>query len=290
MKKKKYTHVLLLLPFLFAVFLILAAMITVIMQSLGYVPAFGLTTLTLSYYSSILTDGDFLSSLLVSLKIALFSSVLAAVFGTLLCACIVAKREKSHSGLTMIRIPILVPHAVVAIFMINIFSQTGIISRVFFALGIIDDYVTFPQLLFTESYAGVILAYLWKEIPFVAYFTFALMAGISGSLGEAAQNLGASPLKSFFHVTLPLSLPSVLNSFFIIFIFAFGGYELPLLLGSTVPKALPVETYISFASPDLLDRPYSMAMNGMILFISLALAVIYIITTNRLVSRLGGSR
>lgn len=284
----------LLLPLISIAGLILAAVITVIMQSLGYVPAFGLETLTLSYYLSILTDSGFLTSLAVSLKIALFSSVMASVIGTLVCAAMVSGKQSkgllnSHNApLTMIRIPILIPHAIVAIFMINIFSQTGILARISYALGFIDDYSEFGQILFTDSYIGVILAYLWKEIPFVAYFVFALMDGISQSLGEAAQNLGASPLKSFFQITLPLSLPSVLNAFFIIFIFALGGYELPLLLGATAPKALPVETYMSFSGPDLTDRPYSMAMNGITLMISLLFALIYLAAMKKLVRRIGG--
>ena len=286
MKKKRYTHLLLLLPFIFIAVLITAAIITVILQSLGYVPAFGLETLTLSYYLSVLTDSSFLASLSASLKIALFSSVFSAILGTALCAALVS--GKQSASLIMVRIPILVPHAIVAVFMINIFSQTGIISRIMFAFGLIDDYSHFTQILFTENYLGVILAYLWKEIPFIAYFTFALMASIKDTFGEAAQNLGASPLKSFFQITLPLSMPSILNAFFIIFIFSFGGYELPLLLGSTVPKALPVETYMSFSSPDLLDRPYSMAMNGVILFISLAFTVVYIALTKKMTRSLGG--
>ena len=54
--------------------------------------------------------------------------------------------------------------------------------------------------------------------------------GIRSSLGEAAENLGASPVSSFFQITLPLSVPVISRAFLIIFIFAFGGYELPLLL------------------------------------------------------------
>lgn len=290
MKKKKYAHLLLLLPFAAIMLLVLAAAATVIMQSLGYVPAFGLETLSLSYYFSILQDEGFLSSLAVSLRIAFISALLAALMGTLLCAAIISRRERSASALMLARIPILVPHTIVAIFMITIFSQTGIVSRLLFALGLIDDYPDFPQLLFTGSYAGVIAAYLWKEIPFIAYFCFALMAGISSSLGEAAQNLGASPVRSFFQITLPLSLPAILNSFFIVFIFAFGAYELPMLLGSTLPKALPVEAYISFANPDLRQRPYSMAMNGVLLLVSLFFAIIYLLCTRRLVRKLGGKR
>ena len=132
-------------------------------------------------------------------------------------------------------------------------------------------------------------AYLWKEVPFVAYFTLALMSGVSGTLGEAAEDLGASPLRSFFSVTLPLSLPAVCRATLIIFIFAFGGYELPMLLGATLPKALPVEAYLSYMSPELRDRPYAMAMYGVILVLSVAMAGLYALLTRRLLRKIGGA-
>ena len=156
-------------------------------------------------------------------------------------------------------------------------------------MGLIADSTEFPQLLFSENYAGVILAYLWKEIPFVAYFVLALMSGIRGTLGEAAENLGASPLKSFFQITLPLSLPAIMKAFLIIFIFAFGGYELPLILGATVPKALPVQAYLSYMDPNLLNRPYAMAMNGVILTLSMMIAALYGVLTHRLCEKIGGA-
>lgn len=87
--------------------------------------------------------------------------------------------------------------------MIQIFSQTGLLARLAFVLGLLEEPTAFPQLLFTPSYGGTILAYIWKEAPFVAYFVLAFMGGIRSSLGEAAENLGASPVKSFSRSLFP---------------------------------------------------------------------------------------
>ena len=76
-------------------------------------------------------------------------------------------------------------------------------------------------------------------------------------------------------MTLPLCMPSILSGFLIIFVFALGAYELPMLLGATVPKALPVLAYIQYTHPDLKHRPYAMALNGIVIAISLLSAVIY---------------
>lgn len=286
MREKKSVPFLLLLPFLSILALTAAACVNVLAQSLGWIPAFGLTEPTLAYYGEALHRAEFLSALGVSLRIALWSAVLACMLGVLVCAALVKGGHARGAMLYLVRAPILVPHTVAALFVIQLFSQTGLIARLAFALGLIDDFSAFPQLLYTPGYEGAILAYLWKEIPFVAYFVLSLMAGVSGTLGEAAENLGASPVRSFFQVTLPLSLPAVAKAFLIIFLFAFGGYELPLLLGATLPKALPVQAYIAFTGPDLLRRPYAMAMNGIILLLSLAMAMVYALLTRRLLRRI----
>ena len=52
-------------------------------------------------------------------------------------------------------------------------------------------------------------------------------------------------------VTLPLCMNTVLSGFLIIFVFALGAYELPFILGATIPKALPVLAYLEYTKPDL---------------------------------------
>ena len=287
---KKNVHILLLLlPFLGIMALLLVSVWNVAVQSLGYIPAFNLTKLTFKYYREVFTNADFASAVWVSLKIALWSAVFACIFGVALSMALIKTRKHKGGTLYAIRLPILVPHAVVALFVVQLCGQTGLIARTGYALGLLTDYSQFPQLLYTPSYLGTILAYLWKEIPFVAYFVLAFMSSISDSLGEAAENLGASPVRSFFEVTLPLSLRVISKAFLIIFIFAFGGYELPLLLGSTLPKALSVQTYLSYMNPDLLQRPLAMAMNGTMLLLSAAMAGLYAFLVTRLNRRIGGA-
>ena len=279
----------LLLPFILLMALLFASVINVLSQSLGYIPAFGLNSFTLDYYRELIRQPTFLSALWMSLRIAFISAVIASILGVLLCAALTAHKS-NRAALQIVRLPILVPHAVVAVFIINIFSQTGLLARLAYALGFIGDYTEFPQLLYAPGGLGIIIAYLWKEIPFIAYFSLSLMSSISSTLGEAAENLGASPIRSFFAITLPLSLPAVLHGFLIVFIFAFGGYELPFILGSTLPKALPVQAHIEFIHPDLLRRPYAMAMNGIILLLSVTMAILYQRLTKRLLGYKGAKR
>lgn len=288
--KKKLHILLLLLPFLCVSALVLISVWNVALQSLGYIPAFGLTKPTFRYYVAVFTNPDFISSVLVSLRIAWWSAVFACILGVALSMALIKCRKTKGGVLYAVRLPILVPHAVVAVFLVQLLGQTGLLARMGFALGLLEDYNQFPQLLYTPGYFGTILAYLWKEIPFVAYFVLAFMASISDTLGEAAENLGATPLRSFFEVTLPLSLRVIAKAFLIIFIFAFGGYELPLLLGATLPKALSVQTYLAYMSPDLLQRPLAMAMNGTMLLLSAAMAFAYALAVIGLNRKIGGAK
>lgn len=286
--KDNWKSMILILPFALVILLLFLSIFQVLLQSLGYLPAFGMDQLTLDYYSAVFNRPDFLSSLLVSVRVSFISSVLACILGVLLVASLVKLNKKKPSLHHTMRLPILVPHAVVALFCILIVSQTGILARILYGLGLIEDHTQFPSILYTEGYWGVILSYLWKEIPFVAYFCYALMRSINSTLSEASENLGASSLRSFLEIELPLSLPAILKSFLIILIFNFGGYEIPLLLGPTLPKALPIQAHHAYYHPDLTQRPYAMALFGIILLFSAFMSLLYYLLMRFIIKRTGG--
>lgn len=274
MRKKLIPYVLL-FPQIILTVLFLIGLMTGITQSLGVIPAFGLKEITLKYYKEVLTRPDMLSSVLFSLKIAFLSAIGASAAGVFLCAVLVMQKRTSGAVMKIIQLPIVVPHVVAALFMIQIVSQNGLLARIAFALGIIKEQQDFPMILYSTNGLGIILAYLWKEIPFIVYFVVAMMANINGRLGEAAVNLGAGRWTAFYKVTLPLCRGTILSGFLIIFVFALGAYEMPAILGATTPRALPVLAYQQYTHPDLHNRPYAMALNGIIIVISLVSAVIY---------------
>ena len=277
----KKTPYILIMPIVLLGVLFIYGVVNGIVQSFGFIPAFNLTKLTLDYYIEIFTNSNAMDSLKVSLQISIISSVLAAVFGTMLTAALVYTGHTEGKVLQVIKLAILIPHTIVALFSLSLLSQNGLIARLFLKLGLINSQSDFPLLLYTKNNLGIMLGYMWKEVPFVAYFSLALMSGIDKTLGEAAENLGASKLKSFFNVTLPLSMPAIGKAFLIILTFSFGAYDLPFLLGATIPKALPVQAHIEYIHPDLRHRPYAMAMNGLILMVTWAIAGTYYLISKK---------
>ncbi len=252
-----------------------------VVQGFGIMPFLGMTQPTFDYYLEALTHPELLSSIKYSLYLASVSSVFAVVGGVCLSAALTSAKAARLIQLLGVQVPISTAHMLVAIAAVCLFAGSGLIPRVLSALGQGSLAESFPTVVGAPSGWGIIFVYLWKEIPFVAFCTVTLMANISDKYGEAASALGASPLRSFFGVTLPLCKGAVIKAFLIVFAFAFGSYEIPFLLGPTLPKALPILAYIEFQDPDIMNRCYAMALNGVMAFICTVLAAVYFMVLQR---------
>lgn len=272
-QKKPY---LMLVPVMIPILgIFVSGLIMGLMQSFGHFSAIGLTEFTLKYYKDVLTDKDFLLSLRFSLYISLLSSMIAVIVGVLLAYSILRSKYKKGIEDVIYKLPIIVPHSVAALLVYNVLAQSGILPRLLYNLGIISNQTSFPSLIFDRKGIGIITAYLWKEIPFIAMLVYTVLSNINDKLSEAALNLGANRRQVFWHILLPLIMPTILSSFIIIFAFSFGAFEVPYLLGPTSPKTLPVKAYIEYTNPDLTHRPYTMAINMILTLCSLVLVWLY---------------
>lgn len=277
-KQRLFTF-LLFMPQLLVTFLLLLGLMIGMVQSFGIIPSLGLTEFTLSYYQELLKEAHFKSSLWFSLSIALRSSLFSTFIG--LAVCYFWINQKKYTGFMqgLIRIPIIIPHIIVALFVLQLLSQTGIIARLLYFFGLDNARQIMSQIVYHPNGLGVVLAYIWKEVPFVIFYCYPMLSSISKNLGEAATTLGAKPWQTYIKIILPLAKNSIFAAFFIIFMFSFGAYELPTLLGPTLPRSLPLAAYQAYTHPDLMQRPYAMAYNGLILFVGLiaALAIVLVI-------------
>ncbi|MGX7108077.1 ABC transporter permease [Facklamia miroungae] len=271
-KRKGFAWLLFMPQLIITLFLIFGVLIGMV-QSFGIIPSLGLNDFTFAYYQELLANNQFKHSVIFSLKIALFSATLSTFFGIAWAYFWLIQSELRKWQRMLVRIPIIVPHLVVALFILQLFGRTGIFARLFYAIGLKNAQIWFESILFQSNAWGIILSFMWKEIPFVLFYCFPMIESINGKLGEAAQTLGATPLQGFVKIVIPLARNTILAAFFIIFMFAFGSYELPALLGPTLPKALPVASYEAYIHPDLKQRPMAMAYNGITLLICIIAAI-----------------
>ena len=259
--------VLFILPMVLSVFVLLV-------QGLGYIPALGLNDISMKHFLSVLKDRYFIDSLAFSMQTALVSALLAVILGFGTAYALVKTREDAPIH-KLIRLPMLIPHFTAAFMVFLMFSQSGALSRLFGNIGLLGSQEAFPHMVFDRAGIGIIFTYLWKEVPFAALVLYTTMKTIGSRFCDSAYNLGAGELQYVANVLVPLSLPSILSTFSILFAFNFGAFEVPFLIGPSYPRTLPVLGYISYLSPDLKSRPETMAINILITLICLLSLYIY---------------
>lgn len=279
-RKSKYRPYLETMPVVaLLLFVLVFGILGAFVQSLGYFPFIGMKEITLEYYTKIFTNSSFLKSLSFTLYISAISSIIAVVLGIIIASLIVSLKSKKEY---IYKIPIVVPHITVALFAITFLSDSGFFARILYSMGVKNAQEIFSNILFSSNGIGIILAYIWKETPYVMLTCLAVLKRLSSKHEMAAINLGASKWYAFRKVTLPMLLSTILSVFTIIFSFSFGSYEIPMLLGATVPKAIAVQAFIEYQNPMMTNRPYAMAMNMVII----AFCVLFVLLFNTIIKRI----
>jgi putative spermidine/putrescine transport system permease protein len=255
-------------PALAVVGLFLAALGIVLARSLNYFPLLGQTEPNLQAYLSVLGQTGFYRSLAFSLHIAVASTALAA--GLAVPAALLLRRAFRGRSFVMFvfQIGLTVPHLIGAIGIAYLLSQSGMMARLAHGVGLISGPSDFPALVHDRFGIGIIVQYVWKEVPFIGLIVLAQMQTIGADYEAMARTLGANRWQTFRHVLLPLILPGMLAACVIVFAFTFGAYEIPLLLGPNAPATLPVLAYRRFTDVDLLARPEAMALAVIIAVVS----------------------
>lgn len=246
-----------------------------LLRSFRYMPALGLTEPDLAAYAAILTAPGFLASLAFSLWVAAVSTLIAAVLA-LAAALLLRQTFPGRAVISfLVQLNLTVPHIVGAIGILYLFSQSGSFARLAHAAGLITAPADFPILTQDPYGVGIILLYVWKELPFITLILLANMQTLGEEHEAVARSLGATRWQAFRHVLLPLLMPSLLAASALVFAFAFGAYEVPLILGAHAPKALPVLAWQASTDTDLATRPEAMAMAVVIALIGCALLAVY---------------
>jgi len=100
-------------------------------------------------------------------------------------------------------------------------------------------YFFYSRIKLQGTYWGVVLSHAALGIPIVIITVTAMLVGFDNSLTRAAANMGAGPVKTFFEVQMPLTLPGVNSGELLAFITSFDEVVVVLFVGSSGHKTLP---------------------------------------------------
>jgi putative spermidine/putrescine transport system permease protein len=189
----------------------------------------------LSNYQSLFIDKMMISNIIFTLKVTIISVVLVMIISYALA---VFMRFSSGVMVDWIRklymIPIFIPGVIATYGLINLLGDHGWLSRFMLMLHL----GTLPRIIFDIK--GIIIASLWFNIPFTTMLLSSALSGISDSVIESAQDVGAGKLKIFFRLILPLSYKTLLVAVTFVFMGVIGSFTAPFLIGPNAPQMLGV--------------------------------------------------
>ena len=182
-------------------------------------------TFTLEHYAKFFTDPDFLIVLWRSLLIAFKTTVICLLLGYPVAFFISRSSEKLQNILVLaITIPMWINMLVRTYAWIGLLSEGGLIQRLLGFFGIARG-----ELLYTEG--AVLLGMVYNFLPFMVLQINTALCKMDHSLLEASADLGANARQTFVRVTLPMSLPGVINGITLVFLPAVSSFFIPKLLG-----------------------------------------------------------
>jgi putative spermidine/putrescine transport system permease protein len=233
-------------------------------QGLGHLPAAGMSSLTFDHFARVLADPDFLESLGLTFYLSLAATIIAAAVSIAAALALNRLAGRSRAIQFILQIPLTVPHLVIAVATVFMLTPSGLLARALQNFGLISSAEAFPLLVNDPWGVGIVVAYVWKEVPFITLMILAVLQASGAELLEAGRTLKAGRWQCFRYITLPIIFPSLGAASLIVFAYTFGAFEIPYLLGQTYPLMLPVWAYKAYSDVDLLSRPEGIAAGLMI--------------------------
>jgi spermidine/putrescine transport system permease protein len=177
---------------------------------------------SMEWYSKLLQDQEVLLATQNTLVIALISTLVSTILGTLAALALHRYRFPGYQfAESSLYIAVIIPEVVMGIGLLAFFSQLKV------NLGL----------------STITLSHIAFSIPFVTLVVRARLHGFDRSIEEAAMDLGANGLKTFWHVTLPTIMPGVLAGALLAFTLSLDDYVITFFTAGPGSSTLPLRIY-----------------------------------------------
>lgn len=143
---------------------------------------------TLDWYGRLFENSSLLESFGNTMLIAIISTLLATVIGTLAAVGMYKYKFRGKTAIdALLYIPVVIPEIVLGISLLTLFANVKI----------------------PRGMLSLVLAHTTFSVPYVIFNVRARLAGYDNSIEEASMDLGASRIKTFMHITLPVLAPGI---------------------------------------------------------------------------------
>jgi putrescine transport system permease protein len=229
--------------------------------------AFG--ALSIDNFRLLVSDNLYVLSYLRSLVVALISTAILLLIGYPIAYGMARLPQRWQAvAMMLVIVPFWTSFLIRIYAWINVLQHDGLLNRILLALHIVSTPVVW---LSTDSamYLGIVYSYL----PFMILPLYATLAKMEPALEEAASDLGASPLKVFWLVTFPLSLPGVGAGVLLCFIPIVGEFVIPDLLAGSNSLMIGQTLWLEFFTNK--DWPVASATAIVLLVLLIAPLLLY---------------
>ena len=185
---------------------------------------------SLNQYQQILDSPAFLRRLGISVGMAFLVAASATVLAYPIAYFLAFRaRQRATIFLVLLLVPFASSYLLRVMAWKMLLGSHGAINWVLTSVGLVNE----PTGLIDYSQAAVVITLVYVWIPFAALPIYAALQRIDRAHLEAAADLGAGPWTRFARITIPMSLPGALATFFMVFIPTVGEYVTPSLVGGT---------------------------------------------------------
>jgi putative spermidine/putrescine transport system permease protein len=189
------------------------------------IPSYPPEGYTLHWFRAITGNDRFINGLLLSLELGVIATALGLLVSVPAALCIANYRFRGREVLNSLLLsPLMVPGVVLgtAIYIFHVETEIATGLPILGSLG------------------GLVWGHVLITIPWIVRLVTASLAGFDRTLEEAAQSLGATPLRTFWRITLPSILPGIVAGAMFAFVSSFGNLEMSLFLVGPGRTTLPI--------------------------------------------------
>lgn len=188
--------------------------------------SFFIPLLTLDNFLA-LFDPVFLTVLADSFLLALLSTILCLVIGYPFAYYIAQAHPRWRPWLLLlVIIPFWTNSLIRTYALILILGAQGIINKILLGMGLVSQ----PLEMMYTSFA-VFIGLSYTLLPFMVLPLYASIEKLDPKLADAAKDLGAGSIRTFWHITLPLTIPGIMAGCILVFLPALGMFYVPEILG-----------------------------------------------------------
>ncbi|MGS1109398.1 ABC transporter permease [Achromobacter anxifer] len=266
----------LLLPPAILILMFVTGIAYLVVESLRTGDGFGLGN-----FASFFARADYVAVLLRTIGIALVVTLFSVLVGYPIAYAISRYRGNRNFLMLLVITPWLVSVVVRTYGWVVILGPKGTLNSLLLSLGLID---TPMRLIFNMT--GVVIGLVHVFCPFFIVSVLAVLLHLDRALDEASQTLSAGPVKTFMHVTLPLSLPGVITGAMLVYLLSTGAIVTPLLLGGVRDGMLATQIYQDVLQ--VFDYPKAASMAIVLLFAAFSLVIPLQWLERRVAARVSG--